>query len=152
AAQVTVGAGVTLEALQAHARGAGLAFAVDYGARSAATVGGMVSTNAGGMHVVRYGTMRAQVVGLEAVLADGSVVSRLTGLIKDNVGYDLPGLLCGSEGTLGVITRLRLRLVPRRGRRAAALVGVDSVADAVAASRALRDRLGSLDALELMLD
>src|SRR5204862_6486576 len=111
-----------------------LEFAVDLGARDSATVGGMAATTAGGVRAGRYGMMRAQVVGLEAVLADGSVVSRLSGLVKDNVGYDLPGLLCGSEGTLGVITRLRLRLVPRRGRRAAALVGVDSVADAVAAA------------------
>jgi FAD/FMN-containing dehydrogenase len=150
AAQVTAGAGVTLEALQGHARSAGLAFAVDYGARSAATVGGMVSTNAGGMHVVRYGTMRAQVVGLEAVLADGSVVRRLTGLIKDNAGYDLPSLLVGSEGTLGVVTRARLRLVPRLPERATALFAVDDTAAALELFAELRRRVASLEAVELL--
>jgi FAD/FMN-containing dehydrogenase len=152
AAQVTVGAGVVLGDLQRAARPHDLEVAVDFGARDSATIGGMAATNAGGVRAGRYGMMRAQVVGLEAVLADGSVVSRLSGLVKDNVGYDLPGLLCGSEGTLGLITRVRVRLAPRRGHRAAALVGLDSVAEAVAAARALRDRLGSLDALELMLD
>jgi FAD/FMN-containing dehydrogenase len=150
AAQVTAGAGVTLEALQGHARAAGLAFAVDYGARSAATVGGMVATNAGGMHVVRYGTMRAQVVGLEAVLADGSVISRLTGLIKDNAGYDLPSLLVGSEGTLGIVTRARLRLVPRLGERATALFAVEGAEAALELFAELRRHVGSLEAVELM--
>jgi len=84
--QVTVGAGVTLAELQAHARAAGLDFGVDLAARSAATVGGLVATNAGGIRVLRYGSMRHQVTGLEAVLADGTVVSRLTGLAKDNTG------------------------------------------------------------------
>jgi FAD/FMN-containing dehydrogenase len=149
AAQVTAGAGVTLEALQRHARAADLAFAVDYGARSAATVGGMVATNAGGVHVVRHGTMRAQVVGLEAVLADGSVVSRLTGLVKDNAGYDLPSLLVGSEGTLGVVTRARLRLVARLPERATALFAVDGAAAALDLFAALRRRVGSLEAVEL---
>ena len=89
AAQVTAGAGVTLERLQQHAAAAGLAFGVDHGARSGATVGGMVATNAGGAQVLRHGTMRAQVMGVEAVLADGRVLRRLAGLLKDNAGYDL---------------------------------------------------------------
>ena len=152
AAQVTAGAGATLEALQRHARAAGLAFAVDHGARGAATVGGMVATNAGGVHVVRHGTMRAQVVGLEAVLADGSVLRRLTGLIKDNAGYDLPSLLVGSEGTLAIVTRARLRLVPHLGERATALFAVASVAAALELFTALRARVASLEAAELMLD
>ena len=75
----------------------------------------MIATNAGGINVVRYGTMRAQVMGVEAVLGDGSVVSHLAGLPKDNTGYDLAGLLTGSEGTLGIVTAARLRLVPRLG-------------------------------------
>src|SRR5262249_52429466 len=103
-AQVTVGAGVTLERLQAHARAVGLDFGVDLAARSAATVGGLVATNAGGVRVLRYGSMRQQVTGLEAVLADGTVISRLSGLAKDNTGYHLPQLLNGSEGTLADIT------------------------------------------------
>ncbi len=104
ASQVTVGAGVTLESLQQRARSEGLDFPIDHGARSSATIGGMVATNAGGHLAVRYGTMRSQVLGLEAVLPDGRIITRLSGLVKDNAGFDLPGLLVGSEGVLAVIT------------------------------------------------
>jgi FAD/FMN-containing dehydrogenase len=149
ASQVTVGAGVTLAALQAHARGSDLDFGVDLAARDSATVGGLVATNAGGIRVLRYGSMRAQVVGAEAVLADGSVVTRLAGLAKDNTGYDLVSLLCGSEGTLGVLTRLRLRLVPRLRARCVALVALADTAAAVAVLPGLRDRLPDLAAAEL---
>ena len=148
-AQVTVGAGVPLAALQQHVRKAGLDVGVDFAARESCTVGGMVATNAGGERVLRYGTMRAQVLGVEAVLADGSVVSRLGGLPKDNTGYDVVSLLAGSEGTLGIITRLRLRLVPLLDGRAVALVAVDDTAAAVDVVRRLRDRLPSLEAAEL---
>jgi hypothetical protein len=113
ASQVTVGAGVTLAALQEHARASGLAYAVDLAARDTATVGGTVATNAGGLHVLRYGGTRRQVAGIEAVRADGAVLRHLSGLEKDNTGYDLAGLLCGSEGTLAVVTAVRLRLVSR---------------------------------------
>ncbi|HMS58203.1 MAG TPA: FAD-binding oxidoreductase, partial [Tepidiformaceae bacterium] len=130
AAQVTAGAGVTLERLQQHVRAAGFDFGVDLAARGSATVGGMFATNAGGTRVLRYGSMREQVVGFEAVLPNGEVVSRLGGLPKDNTGYDLGSLLCGSEGTLAVVTRLRLRLVPLLPARAVALVGVVVPADA----------------------
>jgi FAD/FMN-containing dehydrogenase len=147
-AQVTVGAGVTLETLQAHARAAGLDFGVDLAARSAATVGGLVATNAGGVRVLRYGSMRHQVTGLEAVLADGTVVSRLTGLAKDNTGYDLTQLLAGSEGTLGIITRVRLRLVPPLPARAVALIGLSSTGDAVSVLARAR-RLAGLAAAEV---
>ena len=149
AAQVTAGAGVTLAALQQHARATGFDVGVDFAARESCTVGGMVATNAGGERVLRYGTMRAQVLGVEAVLADGSVVSRLGGLPKDNTGYDVVSLLAGSEGTLGVITKLRLRLVPLLDGRAVALVAVDDTAAAVDVVRRLRDRLPSLEAAEL---
>lgn len=150
AAQVTVGAGVPLGALQAHARAAGLDVGVDLAARDSATVGGLAATNAGGIRVLRHGSMRAQVAGAEAVLADGSVVSRLAGLAKDNTGYDLVSLLCGSEGTLGIITRLRLRLVPRLPSRAVALVALPDTACAVDALPLLRDRLTDLSAAELI--
>ncbi|HMG42437.1 MAG TPA: FAD-binding oxidoreductase [Acidimicrobiales bacterium] len=150
AAQVTVGAGVTLAALQAHARAAGLRFGVDLGARDSATVGGMVATNAGGLHVVRFGAMRSQVVGVEAVLGTGAVVSRLSGLVKDNTGYDLAQLLCGSEGTLGLVTKVRLRLVPPPGEQVVGLLAVDSVATAVALAAGLRRHLPGVQALELM--
>jgi FAD/FMN-containing dehydrogenase len=150
AAQVTAGAGVTLAALQAHARAAGLRFGVDLGARDSATVGGMVATNAGGLHVVRYGGMRAQVVGVEAVLGTGAVVRRLSGLVKDNTGYDLAQLLCGSEGTLGLVTRVRLRLVPPPGEQVVGLLAVTSLDAAVALAAALRRHLAGVMALELM--
>jgi len=138
AAEVTAGAGLTLAALQAHARRSGYAFGVDLGARDSATIGGMIATNAGGINVLRYGPMRAQLVGIEAVLADGSVIARLPGLPKDNAGYDLTSLLAGSEGTLAVITSARLRLVPLLSHRAVALVGLastDAAVDVVATLR-----------------
>jgi FAD/FMN-containing dehydrogenase len=150
AGQVTVGAGVTLAGLAAHAEAAGLAFGVDIGARDSATVGGMVATNAGGLHVVRHGAMRAQVIGVEAVLGTGDVISRLSGLVKDNTGYDLAQLLCGSEGTLGIVTWARVRLVPPDAHVVIALVGVDSVASVVALAGELRRRLPGVRALELM--
>ena len=152
AGELTVGAGVTLGAAQSAARAAGWAVGVDFGARDTATIGGMVATNAGGVNVLRHGPMRRQVGGLEAVLADGTVLRRLPGMPKDNTGYDLGGLLAGSEGTLAVVTRVRLRLVPRLARRAVGVIGLDAAADAVAAAGRLRRELGSLLALELFTD
>jgi FAD/FMN-containing dehydrogenase len=148
-AQVTVGAGVPLATLQAYVRSAGLDVGVDFAARESCSIGGMVATNAGGERVLRYGTMRAQVLGVEAVLADSSIVSRLGGLPKDNTGYDVVSLLAGSEGTLGILTRLRLRLVPLLAGRAVALIAVDDTAAAVDVVRRLRDSLPSLEAAEL---
>jgi FAD/FMN-containing dehydrogenase len=148
AGQVTAGAGVTLAALQSHAEAAGWTFGVDLGARDSATVGGMVATNAGGTRVIRYGAMRQQVLGVEAVLSDGRVLSRLSGLLKDNTGYDLAGLLTGSEGTLAVVTRVRLRLVASRPRRAVAVIGFDSLERALAAVGELRGHLDTLEAVE----
>jgi FAD/FMN-containing dehydrogenase len=149
AGQVTVGAGVTLANLQGHVAGSGLAFAVDLGARDTATIGGMVATNAGGIHVIRYGGMRAQVMGLEAVLADGSVVTRLDGLVKDNTGYDLSQLLIGSEGTLAIVTRARLRLVPALPARYAALMGLPDTESVVELVARLRKVAPSLEAAEI---
>ena len=149
AGQVTVGAGVTLASLQRHVEAAGWAFGVDLGARESATVGGMIATNAGGLRLLRYGSMRQQVVGIEAVLADGRRIERLGGLLKDNTGYDLAGLLTGSEGTLGVVTRARLRLVPPTPQRVVAVLGLAQLADAVAAIPVLRARLPGLDAVEV---
>jgi FAD/FMN-containing dehydrogenase len=125
---------------------------VDLGARDSATIGGMVATNAGGVNVVRHGPMRSQLLGFEAVLADGSIVRRLPGMPKDNTGFDLGGLLAGSEGTLAVITRLRLRLVSRLPNRAVCVIGFAEPAAAVEAAGALRRRLGSVHALELFTD
>jgi FAD/FMN-containing dehydrogenase len=136
--QVTVGAGVPLAQVQAHAEAAGWTYGIDLAARDSATIGGTVATNAGGIRVVRYGMTRAQVVGVQAVLADGSVVDEARGLLKDNTGYSLSGLLCGSEGTLGVITAVRLAL--HRPPRAPSLgvvpvPSLDAALDVVAAVR-----------------
>ena len=150
--EVTAGAGVTLGSLQAHVRRAGWEFGIDMGSRDSATAGGMVATNAGGVNVLRHGTMRQQIIGIEAVVADGSIVRRLPGLAKDNTGYALPALLAGSEGTLGVITRVRLRLVPALPHRAVALVAVDDASQAAAFAARLRRRLSSLTAAELFDD
>jgi FAD/FMN-containing dehydrogenase len=148
--QVTVGAGTTLAAVHGLAAGAGLAFGIDLAARDSATVGGMVATNAGGLRVLRYGDMRANVVGIEVVLAGGSVLAHLSGLTKDNTGYHLPGLFTGSEGTLGAVTRARLRLVPRLDARATGLVAFAGVEPALEALAELRRRLsGCLEAAEL---
>ncbi len=152
ASQVTLGAGVTLADAQAHAAASGLSVGVDLAARDSATIGGMVATNAGGINVLRYGAMRAQVVGIEAVLADGTVVSHLAGLEKDNTGYDLGSLLAGSEGTLGIITRVRLRLHPTQPERATALLAFETAADAVSAAAALRRGVASLHALEAVFE
>ncbi|MFF9865193.1 FAD-binding oxidoreductase [Streptomyces sp. NPDC013953] len=147
AQRITVGAGVPLAALQRHLRPLGWDFGVDLAARDSATIGGMIATNAGGERVVRYGTTRANVAGLEAVLADGGVVDRLAGLPKDNTGYDLTQLLAGSEGTLAVLTRARLRLVPLLPERVTALLALDSLDAALSVLTRLR-RLESLELAE----
>lgn len=110
--KVTCEAGVILQTLQKAAEAQHLRFALTLGGKGSATVGGLISTNAGGTQVLRHGTMRAQVLGLQAVLADGSVFDALTPLKKDNRGFDLKQLLIGSEGTLGIITAATLRLLP----------------------------------------
>jgi FAD/FMN-containing dehydrogenase len=149
--QVVAGAGMTLADLQSRLDPEGLELAIDLGARSQATLGGMAATNAGGARAFRHGTMRRQVTGVEAVLADGSVVERLGGALKDSTGYDWPSLLVGSEGTLALITRLRLRLRPADRSRAVALVPVGSLAAGLALAVALRDRPTGLEAAEFIL-
>lgn len=129
--QVLVGAGTTLAEVQRLAGRSGLVYGVDLAARDTATIGGTVATNAGGLRVCRYGDTRAQVTGLQAVLADGSVVSRLHGLPKDGAGYDLMQLLIGSEGTLGVVTDVRLRLHEPDPAGVTTLVGCRTVADSL---------------------
>jgi FAD/FMN-containing dehydrogenase len=150
--QVTVGAGATLAALQQAARGAGEDAGLDFAARDSCTVGGVVACDAGGARALRHGTARAHVAGLEAVLADGSVVSRLAGLRKDNAGYDLPALLVGSEGTLGIITRVRWRLTPWLPSRVAALVPLGSAREAGELLAALRAHAPSLESCDFFLD
>ncbi|MEE4146183.1 MAG: FAD-binding oxidoreductase [Halieaceae bacterium] len=147
----TVQAGVTLQALQEAVEEHQLMFPLDLGARGTATLGGNAATNAGGNRVIRYGMMRDMVLGLEAVLADGTVVSSLNHLIKNNTGYDLKQLFMGSEGTLGVITRLVLRLREQPVTRNMAFVGVDNF-DHLAAFLRHMDRSlgGTLSAFEVM--
>jgi FAD/FMN-containing dehydrogenase len=151
AGQVTAGAGVALSAVQQAARWAGWAYGIDLASRDSATVGGTIATNAGGTRVLRYGDTRAQVLGVEAVLGTGAVISHLGGLVKDNTGYHVPSLLCGSEGTLAVVTAARLRLVPAVSHRTVAILAFADVSHAVDASVHLRRSLTTLEAAELFL-
>jgi FAD/FMN-containing dehydrogenase len=148
--QVTCAAGVTIAGWQRAAREAGLDTPVDFAARDSATVGGAIATNAGGSRVVRYGTMRQQVVGVEAVLADGTVVGSLAGLAKETVGIHWPSLVAGSEGTLAVITAARLRLVPRFEHVTTVFAALDDLQSALSLLAAARRRLGSLDSIEII--
>lgn len=123
-------AGTVLQSLQEAAEAQGMRFALTLGGKGSATVGGLISTNAGGTQVLRHGTMRAQVLGLEAVLPDGSVFSSMNALRKDNRGWDLKQLFIGSEGTLGIITAAVLRLVPGGAQRMVAWAGVQTIQQA----------------------
>ena len=150
AQQVTVGAGTTLATAQAHVSPLNLDIGVDLAARDSCTIGGMIATNAGGINVVRYGPMRDQLLGIEAVLSDGSIISHLEGLEKDNTGYNFPSLLAGSEGTLAIITKARLRLHPRLSERCSAMIAFKTVDDAVVATSQLRHTLPALQAVEVI--
>ena len=149
--QVAAGAGATVESVQRAAAAAGLRYAVDFGARGSATAGGSIATNAGGINLIRFGGTREQLVGVEAVLGTGDVVRRMSGLVKDNTGYHLPSLLCGSEGTLGIVTAARFRLVGAAPHRVVAFVAMTSVEAAVRAVAAWRTGIASLEAAELVL-
>ncbi len=148
---VTVEAGVPLQKVQQTAEEAGLLFPLDLGARGSATIGGNIATNAGGNSVIRYGMIRDQLLGVEAVLADGTIISSLKSVIKNNTGYDLKQLFIGSEGTLGVVTRAVLRLRPLPRSRNTALVAIE---DFDRLGRFLRDMDsalgGTLSAFEVM--
>jgi FAD/FMN-containing dehydrogenase len=128
--KVTCDAGVVLQSLHEAVAERGLRFPLTLGGKGSATVGGLISTNAGGSQVLRHGSMRALVLGLEAVLADGSVFSQLTPLKKDNRGFDLKQLMIGSEGTLGIVTRATLRLLPAIADRVVIWAGLPSLAAA----------------------
>jgi FAD/FMN-containing dehydrogenase len=149
--QLSVGAGTTVADVQAAAAAAGWAYGVDLGSRDSATIGGTIATNAGGLQVLRHGPTRAQLVGFEAVLGTSDAVSHMGGLIKDNTGYDLGGLLCGSEGTLGVVTAARVRLVPSNPERVTSILAFFSTAAALDAASLLRRSLPELQSLELFL-
>ncbi|MDH0372276.1 FAD-binding oxidoreductase [Comamonas aquatica] len=152
-ATMTVQAGATLQAVQEAAVDAGLAFGVDLGARGSCQIGGNVATNAGGNGVLQHGMMREQVLGLEVVLADGTVLPMLRPMLKNNTGYDLKQFFIGAEGTLGVITRVLLRLRPLPQAKATALVALPGFDQALAVLQRMQGRFGnSVAAFELMWD
>lgn len=144
-------AGVTLSEVHDAAEAVGCMFPLSLGAKGSATVGGLISTNAGGVQVLRYGTMRALTLGLEAVLPDGSTLDQLSALRKDNSGYDVKQLLIGAEGTLGFVTAAALKLVPRPQSVATAFVGLASPGAALALLARVRAATGdAIDSFELM--
>lgn len=150
-ATMTVECGATLQAVQAAAAAEGMFFPLDLGARGTCRIGGNIGTNAGGNRVLRYGMMRELVLGLEVVLADGTVVSGMNRMLKNNAGYDLRSLFVGSEGTLGIATRAVLRLFEEPEARHTALCLVPDYAAAGRMLRLARARLGAkLSAFELM--
>ena len=147
---VGVQAGVTLAARDARASSARLRVGVDLASRQSATLGGMVATNAGGTRMIRHGNTRSQLLGIEAVRADGQILRRWRSLVKDNVGYDVPGLLAGSEGTLAVITRVLVRLVPTTGATVVFVAAIDDVSVALALIDAVSDAGLTTEAAEIM--
>ena len=148
---MTVGAGTVLQTIQEQAGAKGFSLPLDLGARGSCTIGGNLSTNAGGNRVIRYGMARDLVLGLEAVLADGSVVGNLNKLIKNNTGYDLRQLFIGSEGTLGIITRVTLRLYPKPASQTVALCGLDDFAQVIRFLRHMQNAFsGGISAFEVM--
>ncbi|MBK0328099.1 FAD-binding oxidoreductase [Rhodobacteraceae bacterium F11138] len=148
-ATMTVRAGTVLETAQRAAEEAGFVLPIDLGARGTCQIGGVISTNAGGCRVVRYGTTRDNLLGLEAVTAQGQILSHLSRVTKDNTGYDLRHLFCGAEGTLGVVTRAVLRLWPRPAQRETALCAIDGFDQVVALLKRARKCL-VLQAFEVM--
>jgi len=152
ARQVTCGAGVILQTLHDAAEAQGLRFPLTLGGKGSATVGGLVSTNAGGTQVLRHGSMRALVLGVEAVLADGQVFSMLTPLKKDNRGFDLKQVLIGSEGTLGLVTAATLKLVPAVAERVVIWAGLSSVQAARTLLLHCEEQVGeALEGFEILL-
>jgi FAD/FMN-containing dehydrogenase len=147
----TVEAGAVLQTVQETVEEQGLRFPLDLGARGSCTIGGNIATNAGGINVLRYGMMRNLVLGLEAVLADGTVVSSMNRMMKNNAGYDVKQLFIGTEGTLGVVTRAVLRLFPKPASRQSALVAMQDFDSVTGFLSLLRKELAdSLSAFEIM--
>lgn len=148
---MTVLAGTPLQTVQEAAEAAGFLFPLDLGARGSCQIGGNVSTNAGGNRVIRYGMMRELVLGLEVVLADGTIVTSLNKMLKNNAGYDLKQLFIGSEGTLGIVTRVVLRLHPLPKSTCTALCGVADYSKVLALLRYAKESFaGTLSAFEMM--
>ncbi|KRP99751.1 FAD-linked oxidase [Bradyrhizobium pachyrhizi] len=148
---MTVKAGTPLETIQKAADEAGFLFPLDLGSRGSCAIGGNLSTNAGGNRVIRYGMTRELVLGLEVVLPDGSIITNLNKLVKNNAGYDLKHLFIGSEGTLGIITRVVLRLFPKPRSTMSALCALKHYSAVIALLDAARSGLGPLlSAFEVM--
>ena len=146
-----VEAGTVLQTVQETVAKEGFCFPLDLGARGSCTIGGNVATNAGGINVLRYGMMRNLVLGLETVLADGTVMSSMNRMLKNNAGYDMKQIFIGSEGTLGVVTRAVLRLFPKPASRQDALVAMTSIDDVIRfLGKLQRDLAGNLSAFEIM--
>lgn len=143
-------AGVVLTAVQQAAAESNRLFPLSLASEASATIGGLVSTNAGGVHVLRYGMMRDLVLGIEAVLPDGRTFSGLSGLRKDNTGYDLKQLFIGAEGTLGIVTAAALKLFPRPAARETVLLSVPSAAHALALLHRMKAATGAVSAFEVM--
>jgi FAD/FMN-containing dehydrogenase len=143
-------AGVVLAAVQQAAADSDRLFPLSLASEGTATIGGLISTNAGGVHVLRYGMMRALVLGVEAVLPDGRVFSDLKGLRKDNTGYDLKQLFIGAEGTLGLVTAASLKLFARPRAHQVALAGVTSATQALALLQRMKSETGAVAAFEIM--
>lgn len=147
----TVQAGVVLQKLQEAVREKGMMFPIDLGARGSCTVGGNVATNAGGINVIRYGMMRSRVLGLEAVTADGTIISSMNRMLKNNAGYDLKQMFIGSEGTLGIVTRVIVRLEEAPVSRNSAMVALASFEAVTGLLKRLQQSLGGqLCAYEVM--
>jgi FAD/FMN-containing dehydrogenase len=150
-ATMTVEAGVVLETAQKAADAAGFLFPLDLGGRGSAQIGGNASSNAGGNRVLRYGMMRELILGLEVVLADGTIVTALNTMLKNNAGYDLKHMFIGAEGTLGVITRVVLRLYPKPRSIATGLIAANDFAGILAVMRRAKEVFGgTLAAFEVM--
>lgn len=145
-------AGATVESIDLRAAAHGLSFGIDLASRQSATAGGVVSTNAGGTRMIRRGNARSQIAGIEAVLADGRVLRRWTSLVKDNVGYDLPALLAGSEGTLAVITRVLFRLVAPPSAATVVVASIERVENAIELIGAASAAGLTVEAAELMTE
>jgi len=146
-----VEAGAVLQNVQEAVATEGMYFPLDLGARGSCTIGGNIATNAGGINVLRYGMMRNLVLGLEAVMADGTVMSSMNRMLKNNAGYDMKQLFIGSEGTLGVVTKAVLRLYPQPASRQDALVAMTSVDNVIRfLGKLQREMAGNLSAFEIM--
>ena len=143
--------GAVLQNVQEQLAEEGFLFPLDLGARGSCTIGGTVATNAGGINVLRYGMMRNLVLGLEVVLADGTIISSMNQMLKNNTGYDLKQLFIGSEGTLGVVTRVVVRLFPMPKSRQTAMIALDSFDAVVRVLKSMQsDLAGTLSAYEVM--